>query len=108
MINNTDPKKKLWNFLSQKGLYSKDYNAFQEQFSTPESQGKLHRFMTEKQVYSKSAEDFSSQFFPPTEKPLSTEEQRQSIIDKYDQQAEEQIGSDPVISQKRDLLELLL
>ena len=105
MINNTDPKKKLWNFLSQKGLYSKDYNAFQEQFSTPESQGKLHRFMTEKQVYSKSAEDFSSQFFPPTEKPLSTEEQRQSIIDKYDQQAEEQIGSDPVISQKRDSLQ---
>lgn len=40
-----------------------------------------------------------------TEKPLSTEEQRQSIIDKYDQQAEEQIGSDPVISQKRDSLQ---
>lgn len=38
-------------------------------------------------------------------KDTSVESQRQSIIDTYNQKAEEQIGNDPVIAQKRDSLQ---
>lgn len=62
------PQQKLHEFLKGKGLYNKDYSAFQQQFSTPEKRQKLHEFMVGKKVYSKSISDFNSQFFAAGEK----------------------------------------
>ena len=57
------PKKKLWKSLSDKHLYTKSYEDFGKQFSTPESIDKLHKVLTEKELYTKNTDDFKSQFF---------------------------------------------
>lgn len=57
------PKKKLWKKLNDKSLYTKSYEDFDKQFSTPESIDKLYKNLSEKKLYTKSYQDFNSQFF---------------------------------------------
>jgi len=68
----TDPTKKptfgeahqnLYNGLSEKGLYTKSYEDFTVQFSTPESQKNLYNAVLSEGLYTKSADDFYAQFF---------------------------------------------
>ena len=70
------PRKKLWNSLRQKQLYTKSYEDFDKQFSTPESIGKLHKVLSEKQLYTKTTDDFKTQFFsdltPTSKKKVGT------------------------------------
>jgi hypothetical protein len=68
----TDPTKKptfsqahqnLYNGLSEQGLYTKSYEEFAVQFSTPEAQKKLYDGLLSQGLYTKSADDFYAQFF---------------------------------------------
>lgn len=122
MMTNTNPSEKLWKFLKDKKLYSKDYSQFQNQFNTPEKQDKLHGFMTSKKVYSKTADDFKSQFFNtpkttevPNAKPqrkqpeavkkneaLSYEEQQELLASVYENKLSESIANDELIKGKSD------
>jgi len=57
------PKKKLWKKLSEKQLYTKSYEDFEKQFSSPESIDKLYGVLSKKQLYTKTVDDFKNQFF---------------------------------------------
>ncbi len=64
------PRKKLWNSLREKQLYTKSYEDFDKQFSSNESIDKLHKVLSEKQLYTKTTDDFKSQFFSDTQPPV--------------------------------------
>ena len=53
----------LYNFLVEKGDYTKSYEDFVSQFSTPSSQDSLYNFMSQKGDYTKNNNDFKNQFF---------------------------------------------
>ena len=68
----TDPTKKpafskahqnLYQGLNEQGLYTKSYEEFAVQFSTPESQKNLYDAVVSQGFYTKSADDFYAQFF---------------------------------------------
>lgn len=68
----TDPTKKptfsqahqnLYKGLNEQGLYTKSYEEFAVQFSTPESQKNLYDAVVSQGLYTKSADDFYAQFF---------------------------------------------
>lgn len=63
-----DPKKALYNKMVADKLYSKSYDEFTTQFSTPDKVDKLHSFLTAKGKYDKSGADFNNQFFPDVKK----------------------------------------
>lgn len=58
-----DNSQLLYNGLKEQGLYTKSYQDFTSQFSTPEARQQLYEGMNEKGLYTKSAEDFNAQFF---------------------------------------------
>jgi hypothetical protein len=62
------PKYKLWQSLNEGSYYTKSYDDFDKQFSTPEQINKLHGALNESQYYTKSAQDFTNQFFTPEKK----------------------------------------
>lgn len=64
------PLKKLYNVVSRDKLYTKSFEEFQKQYSTPEAIDKLHRVVSEKQLYTKSLDDFKSQYFPTEKKKV--------------------------------------
>lgn len=66
----TPPNKKLYDKLANDKLYTKSYEEFQKQFSTPEAIQKLHQKLNTDGLYTKSKEDFQQQFFP-TPKPVA-------------------------------------
>ena len=53
----------LYNFLVEKGDYTKSYEDFVLQFSTSSSQDSLYNFMSQKGDYTKNNNDFKNQFF---------------------------------------------
>src|ERR1700760_3967764 len=61
--NDPTPKEKLYNLLNGKGIYTKSYNDFQQQFNNPTSIGKLHSLLEDKGIYTKGADNFNQQFF---------------------------------------------
>lgn len=67
-LQDDPPRKKLYKGLVSKGLYTKSYQDFEGQFSTPESIGKLYKNMYDKGLYTKTDKDFTSQFFSETPK----------------------------------------
>jgi hypothetical protein len=73
-----DSNKTLYEQLKSKGLYTKSYEEFNSQFSTPESQERLYNGMKEKGFYTKDLNSFRKQFFfssdGPTASPLSSED----------------------------------
>lgn len=62
------PKYKLWKSLNEASYYTKPYEDFSKQFSTPQQINKLHGALSEAQFYTKSTADFNKQFFPPEKK----------------------------------------
>jgi hypothetical protein len=61
-VQQDPPRKKLWNLMRTKELYTKSYEDFDTQFNTPEQMDKLHKFLTDKQLYTKTSDDFKNQF----------------------------------------------
>jgi len=72
---------KLFNKLVEDKLYSKDYEEFQQQFSSPSAKLNLYKKMKEDKLYSKSAGDFMNLFFPikDEETPEVKEDQSQDV-----------------------------
>ncbi len=62
------PSKKLYNGLIEEKMYSKSYDEFRKQYSTPESLTKLHDGLIEEKLYSKGKDDFINQYFPELKK----------------------------------------
>ena len=63
------PRKKLWGLMRKKELYTKSYEDFESQFSTPEKIDKLHKFLLDKEIYTKTTQDFKTQFFSDKQEP---------------------------------------
>ena len=63
-----DSRKKLYEGLKSKNLYTKSYEDFNSQFSNVESRRKLYNGIKSKNLYTKSYEDFNNQFFPDVKK----------------------------------------
>ncbi len=66
------PKKKLYDGLVKEKLYTKSFDEFQKQFSTPEAIDKLHKGLQEESLYTKTNKDFQDQYFPDVKKKDST------------------------------------
>ena len=62
------PAKKLHKLLVDKKIYSKSFDEFSNQFSTPEKVAKLHTLLKEKNIYSKTDKEFNERFFPQVKK----------------------------------------
>jgi hypothetical protein len=58
------PSKKLWEGLSKKKLYTKSFQEFEKNFSSPDKINKLWGGLSEKKLYTKSESDFQQQYFP--------------------------------------------
>lgn len=56
-------KRKLYDSMVKDKLYTKSFDAFNTQFSTPDKVNNLHSFLTQKGKYDKDANTFGSQFF---------------------------------------------
>lgn len=68
-----DKKYKLWSSLNSSGYYTKGYDEFNKQFSTPESQEELYGALNENKYYTKSKEEFTTTFFASA--PVAESEQ---------------------------------
>jgi hypothetical protein len=58
------PSKRLWEGLSKKRLYTKSFQEFEKNFSSPDKINKLWGGLSEKKLYTKSENDFQQQYFP--------------------------------------------
>lgn len=63
-----DGNRKLYEQLNRDGLYTKSYDEFRKQFSTPEKLYTLYTAMKSDGFYTKPMEEFKVQYFPPPEK----------------------------------------
>lgn len=70
------PKQKLYNQLKADGKYTKSYEDFENQFSTPEKQQALYDNLKKDGSYTKSIDDFSNQFFPVKKKDSTAPAQK--------------------------------
>ena len=61
--------------LVKDGLYSKGYEEFQEQFSTPSAQENLYKAMKKDKLYNKNAGDFMNTFFPIQDEETEVKEE---------------------------------
>ena len=57
------PKRKLYNVIVKNKMYSKSYEEFEKQYSTPESIDKIYNAVYSKKLYSKSKGEFQKQYF---------------------------------------------
>jgi len=69
-----DPKQKLYDGMVEKGLYTKTFNDFQDQFSNDVSIGKLYEGLKGRGLYSKSLQEFQDQFGFVKKKDISVPE----------------------------------
>lgn len=68
------PKKELYKKLNADGVYTKSYEEFESQFSSPEKQEKLYQKLNSDGKYTKSKEEFVGRFFSePVKKKVGTE-----------------------------------
>jgi hypothetical protein len=63
--------KKLYDVLVERGLYTKSYEEFTNQFESPESQKKMYDIVADQGLYTKTYEDFTGQFFKKKESGVS-------------------------------------
>lgn len=63
-----DKLEKLYNKLKADGLYTKSFDDFVEQFSSPEKQKLLYDNLFDDGLYTKTLEDFQEQFFSDLKK----------------------------------------
>jgi len=81
-ITKLSANEKLFNRLTKDKLYSKSYEDFQKQFSTPKAQENLYKALKKDKLYSKPAGDFMNTFFPvqeETEEIETTEEVTEEV-----------------------------
>ena len=52
----------LWKGLVEKGLYTKSFSEFQEQYNNQEGVKKLHTGLVNKNLYTKSEEEVANQY----------------------------------------------
>jgi hypothetical protein len=70
---NVNPRRKaLYDGLASRGAYSKSFEEFEKQFSTPEKIQKLHAKLKQDGLYSKELTDFENQFFSDKKKVDTT------------------------------------
>ena len=74
------PRKKLWGLMRKKELYTKSYEDFESQFSTPEKIDKLHKFLLDKEIYTKTTQDFKTQFFSDKQEPAPSKKKVGTVI----------------------------
>lgn len=68
------PKQKLWKSLNESGFYTKSYDEFDKQFSSPDKINKLYGTLNDAGYYTKTSDDFNKQFFTPEKKnPIGNE-----------------------------------
>lgn len=67
-VQQDPPIKKLWENLHGAEYYTKSFDDFKKQFSTPESISKLHKSLAESEYYTKGEGEFMNQFFPDLKK----------------------------------------
>lgn len=65
------PIRKLYKVVKDKGLYTKSYDEFVKQYSTPEAKDKLHKVVVDQGLYTKSRQDFDAQYFPSSKKKVA-------------------------------------
>ena len=68
----------LYDSLKRDGLYTKSYEEFSEQFSTPEKLYSLYTLMKMDDFYTKTIDDFKTKFFPPQKEVLSIKDTRET------------------------------
>lgn len=68
MFQDDPPLKKLWKGLYADKKYTKSFDEFKTQYSTPEAITKLHAGLNADGDYTKSIEDFQKQYFPEVKK----------------------------------------
>ncbi len=64
-VQEDPPKKRLWQKLNEQQYYSKSYEDFNKQFSSPEKIQKLYDVLNKKRYYTKSLNDFNRDYFAP-------------------------------------------
>jgi len=74
-------KYKLWENLNGSGYYTKSFEDFNKQFSTPEQQAKLYDALYSNGYYTKSGEEFTQQFFAaaPVAEPEPVKKKRLAL-----------------------------
>jgi hypothetical protein len=84
-------KRKLYDNLNGAGFYTKSYEDFDKQFSTPEKREKLYNSLSGAKYYTKSKDEFEKQFFNdpiPQEPPAPEEIPTVDTIRQLQQQAD--------------------
>lgn len=66
------PKKELYKRLNSDGVYTKSYEEFEQQFSSPDKQEKLYQKLNSDGKYTKPKEEFISRFFTDVKKKVPT------------------------------------
>ena len=59
---------KLYTVISEKGLYTKSFEEFQEQYNDPAYRDKVFEAVTQRGLYTNTREDFDSKYSPTSEK----------------------------------------
>ena len=72
----------LWRKLRDKGLYTKSFEEFKEQYDNPEGVTKLHTGLVDKSLYTKSEDDFATQYgFTPATATTVSDTESQDVSD---------------------------
>jgi hypothetical protein len=97
------PKKDLYKKLNTDGVYTKSYEEFEQQFSSPEGQGKLYQKLNADGKYTKSKEEFVGRFFAePVKKKGGTQVGKSdSIIPTENTALVQQSGSSAILPQPK-------
>ncbi|WP_418360175.1 LPD38 domain-containing protein [Sphingobacterium detergens] len=64
-VQENPPKKRLWQKLNEQQYYSKSYEDFDKQFSSPDKIQKLYDALNKKRYYTRSLNDFNRDYFDP-------------------------------------------
>lgn len=87
-----DGNRKLYEQLNKDGLYTKSYDEFRKQFSTPEKLYTLYTAMKSDGFYTKPIDEFKVKYFPPPEK---------SYIDVKDTRKHDVVTNTPLSDRSR-------
>jgi hypothetical protein len=58
-----EPLKKLYDVVSEKGMYTKSYDDFKSKYSKPEERDKLFNAVAQEGLYTKSKDEFNKKYF---------------------------------------------
>lgn len=72
IVTQDPPISRLYNGLKEDGRYTKSFDEFKSQYSTPEQIERLYTGLKEDGDYTKSIDDFKSQYFNPVKKKVGS------------------------------------